>query len=62
MFILKSKLSGCYLKNIGVWTSDPLDAFTFADEWTARDYTRREQVDDVQVFEAKVHTPELSLP
>jgi len=59
MIVLKSKLSGYYFKDFGVWTSDPLDASTFTNEWIARDFVRREHVEDVQISEPEVTTPEL---
>ena len=54
MIVLKSKLSGYYFKAFGVWTSDPLDASAFPDEWSARDFLRCEHVEDVQVVEPEV--------
>src|SRR5215204_4786321 len=59
MTVLKSKLSGFYFKAFGVWTSDPLDALAFPDEWLARHFLRREQVQDVQIVEPEVATSEL---
>jgi hypothetical protein len=59
MTVLKSKLSGYYFKDFGVWTSDPRDASTFTNEWVARDFARREHVEDVQAIEPEVSAPEL---
>ena len=57
MKVLKSKLSGYYFKGFGVWTTDPLDAFTFTNEWVAREFMRRERVEDVQVADRDVIGP-----
>lgn len=59
MTVLKSKLSGYYFKDFGVWTSDPLAALAFTDEGTARDFVRCQPVVDVRVVELEVTTPEL---
>lgn len=57
MVFIKSKISGYYFRDIGVWTSDTADAFTFANEWVARDFIRREKVSDVQVVETEENAP-----
>lgn len=51
MVLLRSKLSGYYFKSSGVWTADQSDAATFADEWLARAFIRRERIEDVRVVE-----------
>lgn len=58
MIVLKSKLSGYYFKDFGVWTSDPLDAFKFTSESAAREFAHREHVLDVQAVE-EIHGPAL---
>jgi hypothetical protein len=59
MAFIKSKLSGYYFKQFGVWTSDPLDALPFTNEWSARDFVRRKRLEDVQVVEAESTTRDL---
>lgn len=61
MVTLRSRLSGYYFKSFGVWTADPLDAFGFVSESLARDFARRERVEDVQVHEPEVTALELKL-
>jgi hypothetical protein len=56
MTVLKSKLSGYYFKDFGVWTSDPSEASSFGDEWDARDFVRRHHVDDVQIVPSQAAT------
>jgi hypothetical protein len=51
MTLLKSKLSGLYFKNFGVWVHDPDEAHPFGDEWTAREFIRTEHIQDVAVAE-----------
>lgn len=59
MIVLKSKLSGYYFKDFGDWTPLACEGFGFPDEWAARDFVRREHMDDVQVIEAESATEEL---
>ena len=47
MNTLRSKLSGYYLKECGVWVRDPDEAMRFPDEWAAREFARREHIEDV---------------
>jgi hypothetical protein len=61
MILLKNKPGGFYCKTFGVWTSDPLDAFAFPDAWSARHFLRCTRVQDVQIVEPEVTTPELGL-
>ena len=49
MVVLKSKLSGFYWKEFGVWTRDPQQATSFIDEWHARGFARREHIDDITI-------------
>ena len=52
MILLKSKLSGFYFKEFGVWVRDPAQAHPFADEWSARAFARSEHLEDVTPAEA----------
>ena len=56
MDVLKSKLSGYYFKEFGVWVKDPHEARVFSTEWTARDFAKREHIEDVVAIDL------LSLP
>jgi hypothetical protein len=47
MNTLRSKLSGFYFKEFGVWVRDPDEAMHFPDEWEAREFARREHIEDV---------------
>ena len=49
--MLRSKLSGSYFQDFGAWTSNPTGTRAFTNEWSARDFIRRERVEDVQVVE-----------
>jgi hypothetical protein len=51
MVVLKSKLSGYYFRDFGVWTVELAKAATFANEWVARAFAHNEHVEDVQVVE-----------
>lgn len=51
MVVLRSKLSGYYFKEFGVWTSHVLQAMTFSNEAEARAFVVRENVTDVQFAE-----------
>jgi hypothetical protein len=51
MVVIKSKLSGYYFHDFGVWTPDPLHAVTFPNEWDARSFIRRERIEDAIVIQ-----------
>jgi len=61
MVVLKSKLSGYFFKDFGVWTSSPADAKSFSNEWIARSFLRTQHLDDVQIVETEIPTMELNL-
>lgn len=50
MVVIVSKLSGYYFKGFGDWTSDPLQAESFPDEWDARRFIQREHLSDVTIW------------
>ena len=60
MVVIKSKLSGYYFKDFGIWTSRADEAVMFPSEWLARDFMRREHIEDVRVAECEL-TRELKM-
>jgi len=61
MVVLRSKLSGYYFKDFGIWTSNPADARAFDSEWSARAFAICEHVQDVQFVEREIPILDLSL-
>ena len=47
MILLKSKLSGFYFKDFGIWVTSPAEAQQFANQWEAREFAMREHLGDV---------------
>jgi hypothetical protein len=52
MVVLKSKLSGYYFADFGIWTPHVLQAATFVNEWDARGFAQREHLHDVVPIDA----------
>jgi len=61
MIAIRSKLSGYYFKDFGIWTSNPADAKFFDNEWSARAFAQSEHVQDVQFVEPEISMMELNL-
>jgi len=59
--VLKSKLSGYYFNDFGVWTSSLVDAKYFSNEWVARAFVRSSHLEDVQLVETEIPMLELNL-
>jgi len=57
--VLRSKLSGYYFKDFGVWTASLAKARPFSSEWVARSFVECEHLTDVQIVESEAPILEL---